>query len=97
MNSAHRFEMVVATLVAQRCGPTARELDVARLAFIEGFTHAEIAESLTIAPGTVKAHLSHFAAKVGLSLRACRRDLPRVYWSWESGSPVNARVSQRGE
>lgn len=48
---------------------TEREQQVAQLA-AEGLTNPEIAQSLVITPGTVKDHLSHVFAKLGVSRRA---------------------------
>ena len=45
------------------------ETDVVRLV-AEGLTNAEIGQRLFIAPGTVKNHLSHIFAKLGISTRA---------------------------
>lgn len=48
---------------------TAREFEVARL-IADGFTNAEIADSLTIAPKTASAHVEHILAKLGVTRRA---------------------------
>jgi len=42
---------------------------VARLIF-EGYTNAEIADSLVIAPKTASSHVEHILAKLGASRRA---------------------------
>ena len=61
---------------------TAREFAVARLVS-EGYTNAEIADSLGIAPKTASSHVEHILAKLGASRRAeiaslgeCRRADP---------------------
>jgi DNA-binding CsgD family transcriptional regulator/tetratricopeptide (TPR) repeat protein len=48
---------------------TAREFAVARL-ISEGYTNAEIADSLGIAPKTASSHVEHILAKLGASRRA---------------------------
>ena len=48
---------------------TPAEHDVIRLA-ADGLTNAAIAEKLLVSPGTVKVHLSHVFAKLGVSSRA---------------------------
>jgi DNA-binding CsgD family transcriptional regulator len=48
---------------------TAREFAVARLVS-EGYTNAEIADSLGIAPKTASSHVEHILAKLGASRRA---------------------------
>jgi DNA-binding CsgD family transcriptional regulator len=48
---------------------TAREFAVARLVS-EGYTNAEIADSLGIAPRTASSHIEHILAKLGASRRA---------------------------
>jgi DNA-binding CsgD family transcriptional regulator len=48
---------------------TAREYAVARLVS-EGYTNAEIADSLGIAPKTASSHVEHILAKLGASRRA---------------------------
>jgi DNA-binding CsgD family transcriptional regulator len=48
---------------------TPAELEVARLAG-EGLRNDAIARGLFIAPGTVKVHLSHIFAKLGITTRA---------------------------
>ena len=48
---------------------TAREFAVARLVS-EGYTNAEIANSLGIAPKTASSHVEHILAKLGASRRA---------------------------
>lgn len=48
---------------------TAREYAVARL-ISEGYTNAEIADSLGIAPKTASSHVEHILAKLGASRRA---------------------------
>ncbi|HEX8745047.1 MAG TPA: LuxR C-terminal-related transcriptional regulator [Thermoleophilaceae bacterium] len=50
-------------------GLTPTELEVTRHA-AAGLTNAEIGEAMLIAPGTVKTHLSHIYAKLGLRNRA---------------------------
>jgi LuxR family maltose regulon positive regulatory protein len=53
---------------------TARELDVLR-ALVQGWSYPVIAERLVISPGTVKTHVSHIYAKLGVQgrLEAIRR------------------------
>ncbi|MGH2608184.1 MAG: LuxR C-terminal-related transcriptional regulator [Tepidiformaceae bacterium] len=46
-----------------------RELEVARLV-ARGFSNKQIASELTVSEGTVKAHVSHILAKLGISHRA---------------------------
>ena len=48
---------------------TAREFEVASL-IAEGYTNAEIADALGIAPKTASAHVEHILAKLGASRRA---------------------------
>jgi len=48
---------------------TPTELDVVRLA-ARGLTNAEIGQRMFISPGTVRIHLSHIYAKVGVANRA---------------------------
>ena len=48
---------------------TAREFEVARL-IAAGWTNAEIAGELDIAPRTASAHVEHILAKLGASRRA---------------------------
>jgi DNA-binding CsgD family transcriptional regulator len=48
---------------------TSTELAVVRL-LTDGLTNSGIAEKMLIAPGTVKAHLSHIFTKTGVSRRA---------------------------
>ena len=48
---------------------TAREFEVARL-ITGGFTNAEIAEQLDIAPKTASSHVEHILAKLGATRRA---------------------------
>ena len=48
---------------------TAREFEVARL-IADGYTNAEIAEQLDIAPKTSSAHVEHILAKLAVSRRA---------------------------
>ena len=48
---------------------TSREFEVARLVG-EGYTNAEIADSLGIAPKTASSHVEHILAKLGASRRA---------------------------
>lgn len=48
---------------------TAREFEVARL-IGDGFTNAEIADALGIAPKTASSHVEHILAKLGVSRRA---------------------------
>jgi DNA-binding CsgD family transcriptional regulator len=52
----------------QRCGLTAREIDVAELVG-RGATNAEIARSLHVSEATVKTHLLRTFAKVGVRSR----------------------------
>jgi LuxR family transcriptional regulator, maltose regulon positive regulatory protein len=47
---------------------TAREMDVLR-GLIQGWSYPEIAERLVISPGTVKTHVSHIYAKLGVQGR----------------------------
>jgi DNA-binding NarL/FixJ family response regulator len=47
---------------------TPRERDVLRLV-AEGKTNAEIAQALFLSPGTVKIHVEHIIAKLGVSDR----------------------------
>jgi DNA-binding NarL/FixJ family response regulator len=47
---------------------TPRETDVLRL-LVEGKTNREIAEDLVISAGTVKIHVQHIIAKLGVSDR----------------------------
>ena len=56
---------------------TAREFEVARL-ISDGYTNAEIAAALGIAPKTASAHVEHILAKLGASRRA-------EIASWASG------------
>ena len=65
MTTAERFAAVVRGLVpAGGRAPTGRELDVARLAIVEGRTSAQIACQLEISKFTVKAHRRAFAIKL---------------------------------
>jgi LuxR family maltose regulon positive regulatory protein len=53
---------------------TEREMDVLR-GLVQGWSYPEIAERLVISPGTVKTHVSHIYAKLGVQgrLEAIRR------------------------
>jgi DNA-binding CsgD family transcriptional regulator len=67
---------------------TPTELDVVRHA-AAGLTNAEIGARMFVAPGTVKVHLSHIYAKLGVRNRA---ELTR------SASPrLDRRVARRVE
>jgi ATP/maltotriose-dependent transcriptional regulator MalT len=67
----------IARLVARLDGPadgppaglSARELDVLRLV-AAGCSNAEIAERLFVSPNTVKTHVAHLLAKIGVPNRA---------------------------
>jgi DNA-binding NarL/FixJ family response regulator len=58
---------------------TERERDVL-VAVASGWTNAEIAERLSIAPTTVKTHVSHILAKIGARAR-----VQAVTFAYESG------------
>ena len=58
---------------------TARERDVLVL-LAKGYTNEQIAETLFIAEGTVKNHVTHIYDKLGVSSRA-----KAVAWAWEHG------------
>lgn len=97
MNERERFrEVVFGWTGKDHSAPTERELEVAHLAIVDGFTHQEIAKQLRIAPGTVKAHLGRFAAKTGRSLRECRHGLARAFWSAQD-TDVSEADNRRGQ
>lgn len=78
MTTAERFAAVVALLVpAGGLAPTPRELDVARLAILEGRTSAQIACRLEISRLTVKTHRQHFATKLGRRFPELRVEILR--------------------
>jgi DNA-binding NarL/FixJ family response regulator len=58
---------------------TARETDVLRL-IGRGATNAEIADSLYVSEGTVKTHIGHVFAKLGLRDRAAA-----IVWAFDHG------------
>jgi DNA-binding NarL/FixJ family response regulator len=60
-------------------GLTEREVEVLRL-MAKGWDNARIAESLCIAEGTVKNHVSTIYAKLNVSSRA-----EAVAWAWQQG------------
>ena len=80
MSDEERFRLAALFVLSDRTRPTDRELEVARLAVIDGLTHSEVGAVLGIAPGTAKTHLGRFAAKAGLPLRTCRRQLLHAYY-----------------
>jgi DNA-binding CsgD family transcriptional regulator len=59
---------------------TAREFEVARLV-AEGYTNAQIAAELGVAPKTASAHIEHILAKLGIGRRA-------EIATWVAGRPV---------
>jgi len=63
---------------------TARELDVVRL-IGRGLTNGEIADALYVSEGTVKTHIGHVFAKLGLRDRAAA-----IVWAFDQGL-VNPR------
>jgi DNA-binding CsgD family transcriptional regulator len=50
-------------------GLTAREVEVLRL-LVAGLSNAEIAARLYVSPNTVRAHVAHVLAKIGVHNRA---------------------------
>ncbi len=68
-----------ATSLSKRDELTARERDVLVL-LAKGYPNEQIAETLFIAEGTVKNHVTHIYDKLGVSSRA-----EAVAWAWEHG------------
>ena len=58
---------------------TTRELEVAGLV-AQGMTNGEIAEALTIAPATAKAHVASIQSKLGV-----RNRVGIAAWAWDTG------------
>jgi DNA-binding NarL/FixJ family response regulator len=71
------------TIPARRRPPAAalsdREIEVVRL-LAHGHTNAEIAQTLVIAPGTVKNHVAAIGRKLG-----ARNRVGIAAWAWETG------------
>lgn len=77
---------------------TPREADVLRL-LITGQTNRQIAANLTVSLGTVKAHVEHIIAKLGVSDRtqaAVRAIEPRILPDSSGSSAVPVKGSMGG-
>ena len=62
---ARRRDSETPTIPRDLAALTARELEVLLL-LAEGFNNAEIADRLTVSEATVKTHVAHILAKLGL-------------------------------
>jgi DNA-binding CsgD family transcriptional regulator len=79
---------------AKRRGPprlTPREREIVRLV-VEGHKNREIAETLSISPGTVKVHLMHVFEKAGVEDRLQLALLARRLLSPEPEEPARVEV-----
>jgi DNA-binding NarL/FixJ family response regulator len=81
--AVERFARVVAVYCHPPLSPppSARELEVAFLTVVEGFTEREIAEHLVVTLKTVDYHRYHFVKKSGLPhARDLWHRLAKDYW-----------------